>query len=429
MTAASLSVPLLGIVDTAILGHLEHMRFLAAVAAGSAIMGMIYWLFAFLRMGNTGLTAQAGGREDWQATRQYLFQSVLLAWVLGLLLTLLQHPLLTLTIKLIDPSPEVAELALSYCRIRIFSAPATLASYALVGWLLGLQRPRHTLIIMLVINLLNIALDFIFILGLGLNSNGAAWASFAAEWIGLAIALVIAFRQLQRLPGTTNYRQLLQLEGYRSFFTVNRHLFARTALLLLTMTFFTAQGARLGDDILAANAILMQLLLTVAYFLDGFAHAAETLIGHAIGANKPRQFYNICRQAALWTGAISLTATGIFWLWPAVIIGLFTDLEPVFTNALRYWPWLVALPMAGFPCFLMDGVYIGGSKTRAMQNLMALATLGVFLPCWYLTRHWGGHGLWFAYLSFLSSRSVMMTVVFFYIDRGKGWIANPGAAT
>ncbi len=424
MTAASLSVPLLGIVDTAILGHLEHLRFLAAVAAGSTVMTMIYWLFAFLRMGNTGLTAQAWGRRDWQACREYLFQSLLLALLLGILLIVAQKPLVLLAIQLIKPSEQASQLAMAYCQIRIFSAPATLCTYATLGWLLGIQRARDALAIMLIVNLVNIALDFVFILGLGLNSEGAAWASFSAEWIGLGAALMLTRRQLKKLPGTPNYSALLVAEKYRSFFTVNRHLFVRTAFLLFSMTFFTAQGARFGDDILAANAILMQLLLAVAFTQDGFAHAAETLAGHAIGAKNRNQFYAVCILVTLWGAAISGVATLLYWLYPEQIIGVFTDLTQVFNNALTYWHWLVALPMAGLLCFMADGIFIGGNKTRAMQNTMAFATLGVFLPCWYLTRHWGNHGLWFAYLMFLLTRSLLMTAMFFYIDRSKNWLAS-----
>lgn len=429
MTAASLSVPLLGVVDTAILGHLEHLRFLAAVAAGSTVMTMVYWLFAFLRMGSTGLTAQAWGRRDWQQCREYLYQSLLLALLLGCGLVILQRPLLPMVVALIQPSSEASQLALEYCQIRIFSAPATLCTYALLGWLLGTQRARDVLLILFTVNLLNIALDFFFIMGLDLNSRGAAWASFSAEWIGLAVALALAQRQLQRLPGKLQRASLLVLERYRLLFTVNRHLFVRTAFLLFTMSFFTAQGARLGDDILAANAILLQLLLSVAFIQDGFAHAAETLAGQAIGAGNRREFYAICGLTTLWGVAISVLAAAIYWLWPTQIIGFFTDLAAVFSNARHYWSWLVVLPIAGVLCFMADGIFIGGNQTRAMQNIMVLATAMVFLPCWYLTRSWGNHGLWFAYFMFLTSRSLLMTTVFFSIERGDGWLSRQATNT
>ena len=424
MTAASISTPLLGLVDTAILGHLELAYYLAAVAAGSSVLTMIFWLFGFLRMGSTGLTARAWGAGDHNRCQELLAQSLLLATVLGCLLVLFQQPLLTAILYLIKPSDEVRILAFNYCQIRIFAAPATLGTLCAMGWLLGLQRAKATLLLMLFTNLANIGLDFLFIVGLKMNSNGAAWASFTAELLGFFLAMFLVARQLSQMGRSINFPHLCQWHRYRELLRVNRHIFIRTACLVFTMTFFTAQGARQGDSILAANAILMQLLLLVAYTQDGFAHAAESLAGHAIGTNNLNHFYRICKEVTFWGLVISLVATAIYLYFPRAIVAIFTDLPEIAEASQHYWPWLTALPLAGLFCFMADGIFIGSGKTRAMQDTMLVATFGLFLPLWYLTQPLGNHGLWLAYLCFLCARSILMGGMFFYYSQHRLWLQN-----
>lgn len=424
MTVASISIPLLGLVDTAILGHLELAYYLAAVAAGSSVLTMIFWLFGFLRMGSTGLTARAWGAGDHNRCKELLAQSLLLAIVLGSLLVLFQQPLLTAVLHLIKPSEEVRILAFNYCQIRIFAAPATLGTLCAMGWLLGLQRAKATLLLMLFTNLANIGLDFLFIVGLKMNSEGAAWASFTAELLGFFLAMFLVARQLSQMGSSINFSHLRQWHRYLELLRVNRHIFVRTACLVFTMTFFTAQGARQGDSILAANAILMQLLLLVAYTQDGFAHAAESLTGHAIGTKNLNHFYRICKEVTFWGLVISLVATAIYLFFPRAIIAIFTDLPEIAEASQHYWPWLTALPLAGLFCFIADGIFIGSGKTRAMQGTMLLATFGLFLPLWHLTQPLGNHGLWLAYLCFLCARSILMGGMFFYYSQHQLWLPS-----
>jgi len=421
MTLASISIPLLGLVDTAILGHLPSDNYLAAVAAGSSVLTMMFWLFAFLRMGTTGLTARAWGAGDELRCKELLFQSLLLAILLGFLLILLRHPILETTLTLISPSAEALPLAREYCLIRIFAAPATLITYCTIGWLLGLQQVKATLAVMLFINMANIALDFLFIVGFDWNSRGAALASLTAEYAGATTALLLVALKLKGLSAPWHWQRLTHWPHYRSLFAVNRHLFVRTALLVFTMTFFTAQGARQGDEVLAANAILMQLLLLVAFTQDGFAHAAETLTGQAIGSHQLPRFYTISFATTAWGLAIALLATLAYLFFPQAIIHLFTDLPAVAATAQIYWPWLTALPLVGLACFMADGTFIGSGKTRAMQNSMLVAVLLVFLPLWYWSRSLGNHGLWLAYLGFLAARSLMMAGLFAYFSRRRLW--------
>jgi MATE family, multidrug efflux pump len=424
MTAASMSIPLLGLVDTAILGHLEQAHYLGAVAAGSSVLAMLFWLFAFLRMGSTGLTARAWGVGDHSRCLEILAQSLVLAALLGLMLVIFQASLLTTVLNLIKPSDEVRILAFEYCQIRIFAAPATLGTLCAMGWLLGLQRAKATLLLVLLTNLVNIGLDFLFIVGLDMNSKGAAWASFTAELFGFALALVLVAMQLSKMNGSINRSHLYQWPRYRELLRVNRHLFIRTACLVFTMVFFTAQGARQGDSILAANAILMQLLLLVAYTQDGFAHAAESLTGHAIGMNNLDEFYTTCKEVTCWGLGISCVATVAYLLFPNSIIAIFTDLPEVATATRHYWPWLTALPLAGLLCFTADGIFIGTGKTRAMQDTMLLAAFGLFLPLWYFSRPLGNHGLWLSYLSFLAIRSLLMSGMFIHYSRQSLWTQN-----
>jgi MATE family multidrug resistance protein len=424
MTAASISIPLLGLVDTAILGHLELAYYLAAVAAGSSVLTMIFWLFGFLRMGSIGLTARAWGAGDHERCQELLAQSLVLAIVLGALLAVFQQPLLTATIHLIKPSDEVRALAFDYCQIRIFAAPATLGTLCAMGWLLGLQRAKTTLLLMLFTNLTNIGLDFLFIVGLKMNSEGAAWASFTSELLGFFLAMLLVAKQLSIMECSFHLPYLRQWHRYQELLKVNRHLFIRTACLVFTMTFFTAQGARQGDNILAANAILMQLLLLVAYTQDGFAHAAESLVGHAIGRNNLKYFYSICKEVTFWGLIISFAATATYLFFPRAIIAIFTDLPEIADASQHYWPWLTTLPLAGLLCFMADGIFIGAGKTRAMQDTMLFATFGLFLPLWYLTQPLGNHGLWLTYLCFLLTRSLLMGGMFSYYSQYRLWLPN-----
>ncbi|MGS2723471.1 MATE family efflux transporter [Porticoccus sp. GXU_MW_L64] len=423
MIIAGASGPLLGIVDTAILGHLDSARYLSAVAVGASALTLILWLLSFLRMGTTGLVARAWGQGDRrarsQSCRELLWQSLLLALVLGVLLVALQGPLLQLVLWLLGPGEGIYGIALEYCQIRIWAAPATLCSYAAVGWLLGLQRARQTLVIMVATNAANIGLDVVLIVGLEMNSAGAAWASLLAEYLGLGVALWMVRRELQSLGGYVAPRQLLQLAGYGQLLAVNRDLFLRTASIVFVFTFFTAQGARLGDDIVAANAVLLQLVLLVSYGLDGFAHAAESLSGHAIGGGRIKRFYAISRACGLWGAAIAAAASLLYWLFREAIVSTFTNLPHIARLVTDYYGWLVAVPLLATVCYTLDGILLGAGRTRQMRDTMFAALL-VFLLCWWLALPWGNSGLWLAFCLFMAARSLLMGLAFWQLSQ-RGW--------
>ncbi|HBF93050.1 MAG TPA: MATE family efflux transporter, partial [Marinobacter adhaerens] len=301
-------------------------------------------------------------------------------------------------LSLMNPSDNVTELAAEYAGIRIWSAPAVLCQYTLVGWLIGTQFPRGPMIMLIAANGLNIVLDILFVTVLGWNSRGVAIATVIAEYGAAAIGFLIVLRRMPEGQGLTK-ALFGKLEDYLRILQVNRYIMVRTIALLLVLAFFTAQGARQGDTILAANAVLITFLLLISNALDGFANAAEALIGEAIGKGSRRRFRVVFRSALRWSlwGALLLTivfVAGGHWL-----IALLTGIEEVRATAWRYLPWLWLLPFAAVWGFLLDGIFIGATRTRDMQNTMLFSALAVFAPVWWLTTGWGNHGLWFALIS------------------------------
>jgi multidrug resistance protein, MATE family len=417
----NLSVPLLGVVDTAILGHLPSPKYLAAATLGASLVTLLLWSFGFLRMGTTSLVARAAGRRDNNHSRLILAQSALLGLLLGLLVAVLGQHLTPLALNIIGPSPEVYTLAHSYAGIRLWGAPAVLLTYALVGWFIGQQDTRRPLIILVVTNLLNILLDAIFILGLGLNSDGAALASVLAEYTGLALGGWLLWGRLRRLGGRLATDRLTRISGYRPLLEVNRHLFVRTLCLLSVFVFFSAQGARLGDQVLAANAILLQFVLLTSHALDGFAHAAEALSGRAIGAGQRTEFYNICRASTAWALGMATLVSLVFILGQGWLLPLFTELDSVLALAERYYLWVCLLPLIAVWAYQLDGLFLGSGKTAAMQYAM-LASVGLaYLPLWALTQSWGNQGLWLAFVAFNGARAFLMGAAFIYYTRKSQW--------
>ncbi|TNE98900.1 MAG: MATE family efflux transporter [Gammaproteobacteria bacterium] len=403
----NLTVPLLGLVDTAVLGHLDSPEYLGAVAVGANLFSILYWTFGFMRMGTTGLAAQAWGKQDQFGQVALLLRSVLLAIAIGLVLILFHRPLIALGLTLMNPSAEVTTLAAEYASIRIWSAPAVLCQYTLVGWLIGTQFPRGPMIMLIVANGLNIVLDVLFVTVLGWNSRGVAIATVIAEYGAAAIGFGIV---LTRMPeGQKLTRALVgELSDYLKILKVNRYIMVRTIALLLVLAFFTAQGARQGDTVLAANAVLITFLLVISNALDGFANAAEALIGEAIGKGSQRRFRIVFHSALRWSlwGALLLTLVFVFA--GKALIAMLTGIPEVRTTAWQYLPWLWALPLASVWGFLLDGVFIGATRTRDMQNTMLFSALAVFLPAWWLSTGWGNHGLWFSLICLMLARAASM---------------------
>ncbi|MCM2131718.1 MATE family efflux transporter [Larsenimonas rhizosphaerae] len=408
---SNITVPLLGLVDTAVVGHLSDARYLAAVTLGATLFSFLFWGFGFLRMGTTGLTSQAHGRGDTKSLRHLLGQSLIIALILGLILIALSPLLITAGLDLLGGAPDTRELANGYAYIRICSAPAVLVNYALIGWFLGQQNSRVTLLIMVLTNSINIVLDLILVVGLDMTSNGVALASVVADYCACATGLWLAMRQLKRIPGTWSIELLSRLRAYAPLFHVNRHLFVRTMCLLSAMAFFTAQGARIDTTTLAANAILMQLVMMTSYGLDGFASAAEALVGEAAGKNDKTL---MSRHIVACTWFSILTATGaalLFWLAGPWFISLMTDLAPVTATAVSFLPWLVVMPLVAVWSYLLDGVFIGLTDTRAMRDTMIIALMA-YIACWYVTQSLANTGLWLSFTLFTAVRSLGLGAIY-----------------
>ncbi|UYG03436.1 MATE family efflux transporter [Halomonas sp. LR3S48] len=421
---SNVTVPLLGLVDTAVVGHLPDSRYLAGVTLGATLFSFLYWGFGFLRMGTTGLTSQAVGRESDSEVRNLLGQALLLAMGIGALLILFSNPLITLGLWLLDGSEVATSLAAEYAQIRILSAPAVLANYAILGWFLGQQNSRVTLAILVLTNSVNIALDLLFVVGLGMTSDGVAWATVIADYTALAFGAWLVARQLKLLQGRFLRERLFRLSAYGELFQVNANLFLRTLGLLFAMAFFTSRGAAQGDTVLAANAVLMQFIMLISYALDGFAHAAEATTGRAVGRRRWDEFGTAVHAAAWFSLVTAATAALAFALGGHYLIALLTGLPEVRETAGEYLPWMVAMPLIAVWSYLLDGVFIGATAIREMRNSIFVA-LVAYLPIWWLARAFASpdhenHALWLAFLAFTVVRSLVL-VTYYWHHRRTRW--------
>jgi len=411
MILTNLTVPLLGIVDTAVVGHLDQPFHMGAVSIGAAIFGIVFWGFGFLRMGTTGITAQIFGAQDHNELHASLYRSLIVALSLAVILLVFQWPIGWLSFQIIHGSDTVEHFGRIYYDIRIWSAPATLANYAMLGWFLGMQNARVPLIILTVVNGCNILLDLLFVMGWGFGADGVAWASLLAEYLGFILALWLAKRELRAYPGIINWSTLVDKAKLQKFLSINRDIFVRNLCLMFTLAFFAAQGARFGDTILAANAVLFNMQTFMAYALDGFAHAAEALVGRAIGAKNRDDFFSAVRTSALWAVTLSLLFSGAYFLGGNRIIGLMTDIESVQHAASSYLVWVGLLPVISVWSFLFDGIYVGATRASEMRNTMIFSTFFIFLPVWYLLLPLANHGLWLAFICFISARGLSMAIL------------------
>lgn len=407
---SNLSVPLLGAVDTALVGHLDNVAYLGAIALGTMIFNFLFWGFGFLRMGTTGITAQAFGRNDDEEAILTLGRALTVAAIGSVVLILLQYPIELFSFWLIDGTREVEQFARVYFYIRIYSAPATLAVYALNGWFLGMQNARYPMIITVVINLLNVVLDVAFIYGFGMHVDGVAWGTLISRYVGLVLAIGLIGYAYQKQLGAFRWGRLWDLDPLRNFFDVNRDIFIRTLCLIFTFSFFTAQSASSGELVLAANSILLQLWMIVSYGTDGFAFAAESLVGRYIGQEKPESLRSAVKGTMFWGVAIGMMASLTYALFGQSILKLFTDQQPVIQAALVVYGWTIAGPTLSAFSYIWDGVFIGATETTAMRNTMLASTLIVFLPAYYMgLPSLEVHALWLAMTLFMITRGLILT--------------------
>ncbi len=399
---------MIGAVDTAVMGHLPDAAYIGGVALGGLFFSYVYWGFSFLRMATTGFVAQAHGAGDDQELRHITSRGILLALILGAALIALQLPLTALALAVLEGSVRVKDLARDYILVRIWGAPATLALYVAMGWLIGRQRMRTVLALTVFQNGLNAALALLFVVQLGWGIKGVAAATLIAEYASGAVAAAALWRAHERLGGRWGGAGLLGRAKLLSAFRVNGDIFLRTLCLVTGFAWFVSQGAGQGDVALAANAILVTFITFAAFGLDGFAHAAETLAGAAIGARDGSAFRAAVRVSTVWAAGVAVGASLFFWAAGPGVIDVMTGIDAVREAARVYLPWAAFYPLAAVWCFQLDGIYIGATRTAEMRNGMAVATAAFLALGYALMPSFGNHGLWAAFTAFAAFRGLIL---------------------
>ncbi len=414
---SNLSTPLLGLADTAVMGRMGDPKYIGAIALGALIFTMVYWTFGFLRMGTTGLTSQAEGAGDGEEIRASLGRALLISAAIGFCLILLQWPISLIAFSLLDAGDEVEKLARLYFDLRIWSAPAALANYAIAGWFIGLGRAKIALVLQVFLNLVNLFFNIWLALGLGWGVAGIALGTLIAEVAAALLGLAFAARALKFYPGIWTRARLLDAARLARTIAVNRDIMIRTVVLLLSFAWFTAKSAEAGTVTLAVNSILLQFVTVSAFFLDGFALSAETLVGKATGARDGRAFDISVKLSTVWAAGVSLLLTaGIFIFGGLAIDFLSVDAE-VRTMARHYLFWAAMLPVLSVWCYQLDGIFIGATRSAEMRNA-ALLSSGIFLALWWLFLPFGNDGLWAALAGFNMMRAVSLGFYFPKLRQG-----------
>lgn len=415
---SNISVPLLGIVDMALMGRMGSDAYIGAIAIGSLIFNFIYWGFGFLRMGTSGFTAQAWGRHDLKETMQVFSRALLLGLIFSLSLLILQWPLEWLSFKILTTEADVEVLARAYFSVRIWAAPAVLGQYALLGWFLGMQNARLPMMVLITTNLSNIALNYYFVMVRGMGSEGVALGTVIAQYTGLLLAGLFFTRYFGKLTSYWSVQATLNLAKLKRFLNVNRDIFIRTLCLIIVFSFFTARSAVAdtmdsGDDtILAVNSLLMQFFMFFSFLIDGFAHASEALTGRFIGASDNEKLKRLVRLLFIWGTGIGLFFNLLYLIGNNIIFALLTDNPDIINNARPYFIWVIIIPLVSFGAFLWDGIFIGATAGKAMRNAMLISTILIFFPAYILlSKVTGNHGLWLAFILFMLSRTITMTIL------------------
>ena len=409
---SNITVPLLGLVDMMLMGHLDSVVYIGAIGLGGTVFSVLYSIFSFMRAGTTGLTAQAYGGHDETEISYGFYRSMGIALMATLLVLSLQRPIEWIALQLLNGSDEVLGYTSVYFRVRIWAAPAVLALYTFNGWYIGMQNTTIPMVIAILINVVNIALSVLFVNVFHLGVAGVALGTVIAQYTGLLTAIVFMLAKYRHYLIPIEKRILLQADQVKRFFKVNTDFMIRSILLVLTIAFFTNQSAKLGDDLLAVNMILMQFFYIFSYFTDGFAYAGEALVGRFTGAHDLERLKKTVRYLFWWGLGLTLPFTLLYWAFPEPFIRLVSDQPGVAELARPYYVYMILIPVITFAAFLWDGIYIGATAAREIRNTMIIASLLVFLPAWYvLMPLYGNHGLWIAFLLFMVARGVSMTLM------------------
>jgi len=418
ITLSNATVPLIGFVDTAVVGQLAAPHLMGAVAIGAVIFNMLYWTFSFLRMGTTGLTAQALGAGQNREVAGHLLRALMVALACGAALIVLQTPVRRVAFWLTGGSAEVLGAAQTYFDIRIWAAPAGLVNFALLGWLIGLGRAGMAFVLQLFLNLLNITLAVLFGLVLGGGVAGVAWGALVAENIAAVTGLALAVSIARKMNVHAPLADAFDTAKLGRSLSINGDLVVRSFVGYAPLVIFTSEGAKAGDVTLAANALLYSMMAIMIYLLDGFAFAAEALVGRSVGARDRAGFDSAVAISTVWAAGFALALGLIAWLAGPAIIALSAKSADVRVVAIAYLAWVAVSPLAGVWCFQLDGIFTGATRTRDMRNTTVVSVVIFMLAYWVLGRAFGNHGLWASYIVLFLARTVTLGARFPRLVRG-----------
>ncbi len=417
---SNITVPLLGLVDVAIVGHMGSAVYIGAISIGSMIFNILYWVFGFLRMGTSGMTSQALGRRDLTAVVQLLGRSLAVGLAVALAILVLQVPVKAVAFLILAPDPEILRLASLYFNICVWGAPAMLTLYALMGWYVGMQNTRFPMLISITQNIINIVVSLTLVYGLGMKVEGVALGTLIAQYAGVAIAIFLWIRHYARLRRYFRWKGVFVYVKMLDFFKVNSDIFLRTLCLVAVNLYFLAAGSRQGAVVLAVNTLLTQLYILFSYVVDGFAFAGEAMSGRYLGAGNAMGLRQTVRRVFFWGTAIALLFTVVYALGGERFLALLTDEASVVKAAAAYFPWAVAVPLAGVAAFVWDGVFIGVTATRGMLLSSLVATLVFFVVYVVFKTSLGNHALWMAFVVYLAVRGVVQTALWERVKKARG---------
>ena len=404
---SNITVPLLGLVDTTIVGHLGAASYIGAIAVGGMLFNLIYWIFGFLRMGTSGMTSQAYGQKDEAESMRILARSIGIGMLIALTLIILQYPIERTAFLFIKATPEVERLASTYFRLCIWGAPAVLGLYSISGWCIGMQNSRFPMYVAITQNIVNIVVSLMLVYGLNMKIEGVAIGTLVAQYAGLGMAVGLWSSHFKRLLPYVQLRTLFAQGAFRRFFQVNRDIFFRTLCLVAVTMYFTSAGAAQGDVVLAVNTLLMHFFTFFSYIMDGFAYSGEALAGKYIGANDRPALQQMIHHLFVWGIGLALASTLIYGIGGKEFLSLITNEQNVIAASSTYFYWVLAIPLAGFAAFLYDGIFIGATATGLMLRAMFVASVaffGIYFGCRGLI---GNHALWLAFITYLALRGIM----------------------
>lgn len=409
---SNITVPLVGTVDTSLMGYHGSQAHLGAIGLGSSIFSFLYWNFAFIRMSMAGMAAQAYGAKDKKELTVLLGRSIVIALVAAFLLLVLQEPLARLTFWISKGDVDVEQYALEYFYVRIWAAPATIVMYSLIGWLIGMQNAKAPMLIALLINGVNIGVSAFLVIGLGMKATGVAWGTVIAQYLGLGLAIIIMFVKYREYLVPVPLSQLFQGSSFIKYFKVNRNVFIRTFFVMFVLTYYNFASAEQGKLILGVNVIFLQLIYTFSFFIDGFANAAEAIIGRYVGALEKVNLKKAVRSLFQWGSGLGVAFTVAYILIFDLLVRIFTNDPAIISKANEFSYWIMLLPLVSFTAFVWDGIYLGATATREYLISTLMAAVIFFVLYYGLRNTIGNHALLLSQLSFFAIRGIIQT--FYY---------------